>query len=46
MFLALSLILINYSDEDVQKTTLVEGSVKVNDVVLKPGEQYSNGKKI
>lgn len=28
-----------YSDEQATKTTLVEGSVKVNKIILKPGEQ-------
>ncbi|WP_127125935.1 FecR family protein [Pseudoflavitalea rhizosphaerae] len=33
-----------YADEKAIKSTLVEGSIKVNDRVLKPGEAYSNGK--
>lgn len=33
-----------YTDEPGIKTTLVEGSVKINNAVLKPGQQYSNGK--
>ncbi len=32
-----------YSDEAVVKTTLLEGSVKIKDVVLKPGEQAQVG---
>lgn len=33
-----------YSDEPAVKTTLVEGSVQIGKCVLKPGEQYANGK--
>ena len=33
-----------YADEQVVKTTLLEGSVKVNNnAILQPGEQYGNG---
>lgn len=34
-----------YEDEKVVKTTLLEGIVKINNtIVLKPGQQYANGK--
>jgi len=33
-----------YADEPVSKTTLLEGSVRIGDKVLKPGEAYMNGK--
>ena len=33
-----------YADETAIRTSLMEGSVKVNDHILKPGEAYSNGK--
>ncbi len=33
-----------YNDEATIKTTLLEGIVKINATVLKPGEQYDNGK--
>lgn len=33
-----------YTDEPVVKTTLLEGSVYINNVVLKPGEAYINGR--
>jgi len=37
----------SYTDEDATKTTLLEGSVKVNDAMLKPGQQsVLSGKKI
>ncbi len=32
-----------YVDESTIKTSLIEGSVKVNDKILRPGEAYSNG---
>lgn len=32
-----------FPDEAGVKTTLVEGAVKINDAVLKPGQQYLNG---
>ncbi len=32
-----------YGEEGPVKTTLVEGSIKIADKVLKPGEQFSNG---
>ncbi|MBN8853452.1 MAG: hypothetical protein BGO55_18500 [Sphingobacteriales bacterium 50-39] len=33
-----------YPDEPMARTTLLEGSVKVNDkVILRPGQQYGNG---
>lgn len=32
-----------YSDESFIKTTLLEGSVRVNRRLLRPGEQYANG---
>ena len=33
-----------YQDEDHVKTSLLEGSVKVNQQILKPGEAFQNGK--
>ncbi|MBO9571484.1 MAG: FecR family protein [Chitinophagaceae bacterium] len=33
-----------YPDEEVIKTSLVEGSVKINATVLQPGQAYINGK--
>lgn len=33
-----------YADEPQMTTTLLEGSVVINNTVLKPGEAYSNGK--
>ncbi len=33
-----------YTDEAGIKTTLVEGSVKINNAVLRPGQQYLSGK--
>jgi ferric-dicitrate binding protein FerR (iron transport regulator) len=34
-----------YADEQMVKTTLLEGSVKINDkAILQPGEQYGDGK--
>ena len=33
-----------YKDEDHVKTSLLEGSVKVNQQILKPGEAFQNGK--
>jgi ferric-dicitrate binding protein FerR (iron transport regulator) len=33
-----------YADEPAVKTTLLEGSVRINNQVLKPGQCYSNGK--
>ncbi|MBO9572857.1 MAG: FecR family protein, partial [Chitinophagaceae bacterium] len=33
-----------YQDETAVKTTLVEGSVKINNTVIKPGQAYSKGK--
>jgi len=33
-----------YSDEPAVTTTLVEGQVKINNTLLKPGQQYANGK--
>jgi transmembrane sensor len=33
-----------YTDESGIKTTLVEGIVKIANIILKPGEQYFNGK--
>lgn len=33
-----------YADEKAIKSSLVEGVIKVNDRILKPGEAYSNGK--
>jgi transmembrane sensor len=33
-----------YSDEQSVKTSLLEGSVRINNRVLKPGEAYYNGK--
>jgi ferric-dicitrate binding protein FerR (iron transport regulator) len=32
-----------YTDEPAIKTTLIQGSVKINNAVLKPGQQYVNG---
>ncbi|MBL7698551.1 MAG: FecR family protein [Chitinophagaceae bacterium] len=34
----------SYTDEPSSKTTLVEGSVKINNSILQPGEAYTNGK--
>jgi transmembrane sensor len=33
-----------YADGQAPKTTLISGAVKINSTVLKPGEQYENGK--
>ncbi len=33
-----------YSDEAAMKTTLLEGSLKIKNIILKPGEAYTNGK--
>lgn len=33
-----------YPDENGVRTTLVEGAIKIKNVVLKPGQQYENGK--
>lgn len=33
-----------YGDELYTKTTLVEGAVRINNKILKPGEAFSNGK--
>ena len=33
-----------YADEPLVRTTLLEGSVMINNSVLKPGQAYSNGK--
>jgi transmembrane sensor len=33
-----------YANEEAAKISLIAGSIKVNDRVLKPGEAYSNGK--
>lgn len=33
-----------YSDEVAEKTTLIEGVIKIDRTVLKPGEAYSEGK--
>ena len=33
-----------YTDEPLMTTTLLEGSVKINNSILKPGEAYSAGK--
>jgi transmembrane sensor len=33
-----------YDNEGAVKTTLVEGAVKIEDILLKPGEQYESGK--
>lgn len=33
-----------YADEEHVKTSLLEGAVKVNQVLLKPGQAYSHGK--
>ena len=32
-----------YENEQIVKTTLLEGSVKINKAMLQPGEQYGNG---
>lgn len=34
----------SYADEPLITTTLLEGAVKINNSILKPGEAYSNGK--
>jgi ferric-dicitrate binding protein FerR (iron transport regulator) len=34
----------SYKDEEMVKTSLLEGSVKINNQVLKPGEAHMNGK--
>jgi hypothetical protein len=34
----------DYEDESGMTTTLIEGSVKIGNVTLKPGEAYSNGR--
>lgn len=36
----------SYADEPVSKTTLLRGSVQINDKILRPGEAYVNGKVI
>lgn len=33
----------SYADEPVMKTTLLEGSVQINNKILKPGEAYRDG---
>lgn len=33
----------SYSDEPAIKTSLLEGAVKINTTILKPGQAYSNG---
>lgn len=33
-----------YADEKAIKSSLIDGAIKVNDRILKPGEAYSNGK--
>jgi transmembrane sensor len=33
-----------YDNEGAVKTTLLEGAVKIEDILLKPGEQYESGK--
>lgn len=34
----------SYADEPASKTTLLEGAVRINDKLLKPGQAYLNGK--
>jgi transmembrane sensor len=34
----------SYPDEPLPKTTLISGSVKINNKILSPGQAYSNGK--
>lgn len=36
----------SYADEPAMKTTLIEGSVRINNSILRPGEAYTNGKVI
>jgi transmembrane sensor len=43
--LGTSFNLMAYSDEQVVKTTLLEGAVKVTDVILKPGQQAQSDNK-
>lgn len=36
----------SYPDETSSKTTLIEGSIRINDKILKPGQAYINGQAI
>lgn len=33
-----------YSNEEINKTTLLEGAIKIGNVIVKPGQAYMNGK--
>ncbi|QEC43404.1 FecR domain-containing protein [Pseudobacter ginsenosidimutans] len=44
--LGTSLNINNYKDEPAFKTTLIEGAIKVNNVIIKPGEAFENGRTV
>lgn len=44
--LGTSLNINDYKDEPAFKTTLIEGAIKVNNMTIKPGEAFENGRKI
>lgn len=44
--LGTSLNINNYKDEPAFRATLIEGAVKVNNMIIKPGEAFENGRKV
>ncbi|WP_127124720.1 FecR family protein [Pseudoflavitalea rhizosphaerae] len=44
--LGTSLNINNYKDEPAFRTTLIEGAIKVNNMIIKPGEAFENGRRV